>query len=485
MKRTIFPYDFSPYYPIGIQPCPMYVDVANRIYNKIKDMDLNLPNADKLKKEIAINAAIYFEDKMSDIGLWNTFVTKHLLAYMHPLPFFDDFESLDKNEVNAKEVELLVWLVLSRNFDDRFLNPLAMGEDAANLIMEVLTEDEDVDSNDSLYDFIYDTNKANDYFKLKHVLIWLRRSYLLCSPLSEEKFSSLLDSYTGIFKKSEAAYYAETAFSMGSEIGPMAELPHLWLADMFLEHDMQKESEKLRNLNFCLQDVFEVTDADSEYAVLKNSKDEEFKLKNAYPDIFRKGSYVYTALVKYAVNDWEINGVLFNSSQEAYAKMHERQAQLSRSYELAYPLYMERTKGKRLAFFEDTKQLQKWLMKISPEVDMTEVCHQLPNGSQVAFISEKAGIIFAPNIVHAIKCGNNPYYRKCDVHRLQKETMEAVLNTSTIHPELLHYLLENNMLQDGDLSYSYPSDLGKEIFTRNIDFIARQHRRHFYHDHDF
>ena len=258
---------------------------------------------------------------------------------------------------------------------------------------------------------------------------------------------------------------------MGSEIGPMAELPHLWLADMFLEHDMQKESEKLRNLNFCQQDMFEVTDANSEYAVLKNSKDEEFKLKNAYPDIFRKGSYVYTALVKYADNDWEINGVLFNSSQEAYAKMHKRQAQLSRSYELAYPLYMKRTKGKRLAFFEDTKQLQKWLMKISPEVDMTEVCHQLPNGSQVAFISEKAGIIFAPNIVHAIKCSNNPYYKKCDAHRLQKETMEAVLNTSAIHPELLHYLLENNMLQDGDLSYSYPSDLGKEIFTHNIDLL--------------
>ena len=35
MKRTIFPYDFSPYYPVGIQPCPMYVDVANRIYTLI------------------------------------------------------------------------------------------------------------------------------------------------------------------------------------------------------------------------------------------------------------------------------------------------------------------------------------------------------------------------------------------------------------------------------------------------------------------
>ena len=71
MKRTIFPYDFSSYYPVGIQPCPMYVDVANRIYDRIKDMDINLPYADNLKKEIAINAAIYYEDKMSGIGLWN------------------------------------------------------------------------------------------------------------------------------------------------------------------------------------------------------------------------------------------------------------------------------------------------------------------------------------------------------------------------------------------------------------------------------
>ena len=91
MKRTIFPYDLSPYYPVGIQPCPMYVDVANRIYDRIKNMDISLPDADKLKKEIAINVAIYYEDKMSDIGLWNAFVHKHSLAYTHSLPFFPDF----------------------------------------------------------------------------------------------------------------------------------------------------------------------------------------------------------------------------------------------------------------------------------------------------------------------------------------------------------------------------------------------------------
>ena len=62
MKRTIFPYDVSPYYPNGIQSCPMYVDVANRIYDRIKNMCISMPNEDKLKKEIAINVAIYYED---------------------------------------------------------------------------------------------------------------------------------------------------------------------------------------------------------------------------------------------------------------------------------------------------------------------------------------------------------------------------------------------------------------------------------------
>jgi len=64
-------------------------------------------------------------------------------------------------------------------------------------------------------------------------------------------------------------------------------------------------------------------------------------------------------------------------------------------------------------------------------MDMTEVCHHLPSGPQVGFISEKA-VIFAPNIIHVIKCNYNPYYRKCDAHTLQKETMDALLNMPAI-----------------------------------------------------
>ena len=53
MKRTIFPYDFSPYYPVGIQPCSMYVDVANRIY--VSNFIMNLISA--------LGAYCFFDNK--------------------------------------------------------------------------------------------------------------------------------------------------------------------------------------------------------------------------------------------------------------------------------------------------------------------------------------------------------------------------------------------------------------------------------------
>ena len=485
MKQTIFPIDFSTYYPIGIQPCPMYIDIANRIYHRIKHVILPLPDADELKKQIAINVAIYYEDKMSGIQLWNAFVAKHLLAYSHKLPFFDDCGSLENDDVNAKEVELLIWIVISRNFNDRFLNPIVMAEDTARRIMEVLTEDDEVDVNEELYNFVYNSDKADDYFKIKPVLMWLRRSYLLSSPLSEEKFNELKYNYSMQFNKSESIYYAETTFSTTTEIGPMAVKPHLWLADMYYENDLPQKAKRLMNLEYCEQDAFEVIEEDEEFVVLKRSTDETYKLKNINPNMFRKGSYICTALVKYADNYWEINGVMFKTSKDIFDKMHERYEKLKKSYEHAYTTYIERTKGKRLAFFEKTEQMKDWLKEISPEVDFSDMYGQLPDGAQVGFISKKAGLIFAPNIIHAIKCKDNPYYGKCDAKTMLQETMDAVINIEYTHPELLNYLLENNMLQDGDISFNDPSESGNKIFTRNIDFIARNHRRHHYHDHDY
>lgn len=67
----------------------------------------------------------------------------------------------------------------------------------------------------------------------------------------------------------------------------------------------------------------------------------------------------------------------------------------------------------------------------------------------------------------------------------KQETIAAVTNVNIVHPDLLHYLLDNNMLQDGDISANAQCDNGNKIFNQNIDFIARNQRRYLYHDHDY
>lgn len=272
---------------------------------------------------------------------------------------------------------------------------------------------------------------------------------------------------------------------MTTEIGPMALTPHLWLSEMYKNNGMAEEADRLKNLKYCYQDAFEVVKTDADFMILKDTKGEEYKLKNQYPNMFCASQYVATALVKYGDNDWEMNGEMFETRKKNYDTRCERNLELKISYEHTYPMYMERTNGKRLFFFENSNQLKEWLKTVSPEVDTEQIVNRLPSGSFVAFISKKAGIIFAPNITHAIKCKDNPFYRKCNANKMQTETMNAVLNMDMVHPELLHYLLDNKMLQDGNISSMAPNEAGNKIFTLNIDFIARNHRRHHYHDHDY
>ena len=272
---------------------------------------------------------------------------------------------------------------------------------------------------------------------------------------------------------------------MTTEIGPLALMPHEWLAEMYRGKKMYQEADKLKNIEYCDSGAFCVMDVDKKTAIFKDTKGIERKVVNPEAKVLKKGSFVYSALVKYGNNDWEINGALLSSDKEYYDENCKKEKELATAYEVAYPLYMEYTNGKRMAFFEKKSQLVEWLKKVSLDTEVEKISDKLPDCPMVTFISKKAGIIFAPEIVHAIKHKDNPYYKKCDRAELQTETISALIDIDVVHPEMLNYLLKNNMLVDGNLSGMNPSEQGNIIFTQNIDFIARNYRRYNYHDHDF
>ena len=83
--------------------------------------------------------------------------------------------------------------------------------------------------------------------------------------------------------------------------------------------------------------------------------------------------------MKYGDNEWEVNGFILDSDERIFVKMSERNKELEVAYKEIFPLYMKRTNGKRMAFFENKEQLKEWLIKISPEVDTKEALEHLPN----------------------------------------------------------------------------------------------------------
>ena len=479
MKRSIFTKDFELYYPEGIQPCPMYVDIANKIYNALL-VAAPYPKSDC--KDIAINIAIYYEDKMSNIGLWNAFVDKHMQMYSRPLPFFDvDVEDLQRDDVNVEEVDLLLWLVLSRNHDDQFLNPMAGSRILADIIMDIILDADEVQENVGLYNYIYDKDKANDYFKLKHILLWLQRSYLIYSDLTEDFYNATLDVLEDNFNNEKAEYYASTRVSMYCEIGPLALLANLWLAQMYDNNNMHDEAKKLENVRYSTQELYMVTDADTEYATLTDALGGSYRMKNEYPKLLQVNNCVGTALVKYGDLDWEVNGVMFLANSSSFDNVRKQREMSRKEREIALPLYLKKTNGKQIAFFENKKQTIKWLKEITGMDDTKQFEKEMESNNYVTFITEQGSIAFSPGIVHAVKCDDNPYYRMCDEDDLQTEAITAVLDFVSVQPEVLQYLLKNNMLCDGDISCRTPSDSGKQIFFQNIDFIARNARRHKYH----
>lgn len=481
MKKTIFANDFYSYYPHGIMPCPMYVDVANKIYNQIRPLELEIPNADAIKKDIAINVAIFYEDKMSDTGIWNSFANRHYQMYQEELPFHDGMEIFE-DDIIPQEIELLIWMVLSRTYTDQLINPMMCGSITTDIIMDILDEADEVEVNKSLYNFIYNKENAQDYFKQKQVLFWLRNCYLHTSPLTDKLYDQLLESYPKSFNKRESNYYAETEICMFFETGPLALLAHQYLADMYDGHGWKKEAQKLRNLEYHMLDYFTVTKNPDNTTTLTDVNGNEFIMLPNDSVQFCDSPYVMTSLVRYD-GRCEINGFVVPASMEDYHQHQELMSRKNAEKSKNYQALMKCLNGRHLFFFANKAEAHTWLKSLTPtgtSVELPNIASDIP---LVAYISQESGIIFTPKIVHAIKSDDNPFYGKCDAPTRIMETIATVIVNNIVSPELLHHLLENNMLQDGDVSSIYMDETGNKIFTKNIDFIARFFRRHNYYSH--
>ena len=64
-----------------------YADIANTVMAMLRYTPFCTERSDEEMKRMAIKLTLYFEDMVSEIGLWHSFVRKYQQLYGKPLPF--------------------------------------------------------------------------------------------------------------------------------------------------------------------------------------------------------------------------------------------------------------------------------------------------------------------------------------------------------------------------------------------------------------
>lgn len=107
----IFPKDWLQLHPYK-QSTPVdsyYTGVANRIHEIMEKTELINSFEGDEAKQICIRMAAYFEDVISELGMWQAFITTYKKMYDKNLPFYTPDDHYYEDEVNFEDVRFLLW----------------------------------------------------------------------------------------------------------------------------------------------------------------------------------------------------------------------------------------------------------------------------------------------------------------------------------------------------------------------------------------
>lgn len=139
----------------------------------------NLVDSGELKSLTCILVS-YFEDVISESGVWEAFVSVHERKYGKPLPFYP-CEDYAEQEINEEDVAFLIWNVVTTLDPGVFLNPydVEIGKIAA-AVMEVFEREyETAPENEDLFQWFHPEILPDDYYGARHFMgVILFGSYL-------------------------------------------------------------------------------------------------------------------------------------------------------------------------------------------------------------------------------------------------------------------------------------------------------------------
>ncbi|MFN8258465.1 MAG: DUF3843 family protein [Bacteroidales bacterium] len=503
-KGSVYIQDWMKFHPLTKQSkCDnYYLGISKEVYeilNKDDYLDLLYGLEEENYKDFACFLTCYFEDIISKIGIWKTFISAHSELYNRFLPFYRLDEYFEE-EINPQDIYFLIWYFLTEYFLDEFLIPEdKLVIELGNEIYEIFDRDyESAPENLLLKNFLTIPHEETDFFKIREIMDWyFINSYLF--HFKEYEFESeieeLINSEDEIILKNVEALATDyrDQLTLNSTSSLLAFRAKDWLA-RFLGSD-HPLYQSILELNKRITGIFLYKGEDDESLILQHLATDNIihvtkKSMEAGQDFEVDKTFIFINLIKWQ-KEWWFTGIY--SVYDYDEKVLEEEKHSAESLSLfqeegkedkllnsLFKSFLEFNDNKPIAFFENGVKVREFVSsfihyhnnKTKAKELKAQGLHNLlkefpedkENLDVILFFSLEKGLELLLGLAHNIPDKLNSTYQPNP-----KESILDYFHTPHCSPYLLNYLLLNYPEMIKELE----KEMGGNFVGENADFLIR------------
>ena len=465
-----------------------YVGIANEIHKRLYSSTI----ADAFDEEEYIRysclcLAAWFEDVISQTGIWQAFTAECRKRYGAYLPFYPIKGDYFPDEINLEDIRFLLWhhiQYLCRGISA--INPENPGiEQTAQEIYGLLAEEyETAPENERMQEFLYHSAMGEeDFFHYREILDWFHyQCYFNIENVAQcrDEAERLLDDEKITPEMAEPLIYAtRTSLTFKGRRNLLSLTSPEWLAligKAHPEHQLWGKVKVRKNSCYLLEKE------DDRYLYVKDlcSEDEgEFKItkKSLNLSAIRSREVGKSTLICeliYFGNAWWQCGMLLENKYNQ--KMAEYVDDLTKQKEktnekAAFHDFIKASGGNSLVFSQSQEEISDFLLN--------KMDYNLKEGLDIPRINTENGAMLMANphtglhiqfkLCECIKSPDNPNYNK---EEAEKNAIMFIVNPDIIPYQLSCILQDEGMLPDAYLNSLQRKEYGQEFIRKNAHFLT-------------
>lgn len=488
-KRNIYTKDWLIHHPYKTYNAvdSYFADLADKVYNIITTSIISDAFIDSATtKDVAIRLTMWFEDLVSEIGIWKAVTSEFKQRYNYTLPFYKLNEYYEEGMINIEDIRFLIWNEMQSLHREMFINPENIGINVLSHAIFKLFEDEweYAPENERLHAFIHNETITDSYWEARKLIEWFHRHAFVSTKSKTDLLKSFEHNQeNNDINPMKLLYFVEIEKIFNSKNNLLSLTAAQWIARIRDE----KEFEIWDNIRWKSPLPHAVIGDDDITLQVKNLVTEEiFHIeKESFDDSLKKHRFgheetLLCSTVSYKDKFFQCGMMTVSSGNrlKELADDYRYKYEFVNEQSTIYPVFIKAFKGRDMVF-------------VGSEDDFTKVFKKIGFDEFKPTSFDKCCAIYCSPI-NGVGCcfdesvcicdKENPYY---DKEYARKNAHNFYFNNGIVEYRLLCNLHDKNLLPDAHINNVEGNEKKGRDFIRKygsylIDYFHSKSRKYDY-----